>query len=53
VVTADVVTSKASAVALYESSNAIHARRRDDIQRDILARRPKPAQLEEVLDDWK
>jgi hypothetical protein len=53
VVTPDVTSAKTPAVALFEASNALHAMRREDVQRDILARRPKPAQLEEVLDDWK
>jgi hypothetical protein len=53
VVTPDAVTAKTSAVDLYAASNALHARRREDIERDILARRPKPAQLKEVLNDWK
>lgn len=53
VVTPDVITAKTPAVALYEASNLLHAMRREDVQRDILGRRPKPAQLEEVLDDWK
>jgi len=53
VVTPEVVTAKTPAVDLYARSNALHARRRDEIERDILARRPKPSQLKEVLDDWK
>jgi type IV secretory pathway VirB4 component len=53
VVTPDVVTAKTPAVELYAASNALHARRRDEIERDILARRPKPSQLKEVLNDWE
>jgi hypothetical protein len=53
VVTPDVITASTSAVDLYAASNALHARRREDIERDILARRPKPAQLKEVLNDWE
>lgn len=52
VVTPEVVTAKTPAVDLYAKSNAIHAKRREEIERDILARRPKPSQLKEVLDDW-
>jgi hypothetical protein len=53
VMTPDAITAKTPAVDLYAASNALHARRREDIERDILARRPKPAQLKEVLNDWK
>jgi hypothetical protein len=53
VITPDVITSKASAVLLYETSNGIHARRRSDIQSDILARRPKLQQTAEALHDWE
>jgi len=53
VVTPEVITAKTPAVNLYAKSNALHASRREEIERDILARRPKPAQLKEVLDDWE
>jgi len=53
VVTPEVITAKAPAVDLYAKSNALHARRREEVERDILARRPKPSQLKEVLNDWE
>jgi len=53
VVTPEVITAKTPAVDLYAKSNALHANRREDIERDILARRPRPAQLKEVLNDWE
>ena len=53
VVTPEVITAKAPAVDLYAKSNALHARRREWVERDILARRPKPSQLKEVLNDWE
>jgi len=53
VVTPDVTTAKTSAADLYAASNTLHARRREDIERDILDRRPKPARLKEVLNDWE
>lgn len=53
VVSPEVTTVDASAVQLYAASNTIHAMRRVEVQRDILARRPKPSQLKEVLNDWE
>ncbi len=53
VVTLEVVMAKTPAAELYAASNALHARRREEVERDILARRPKPSQLKEVLDDWE
>ena len=53
VVTPEVITAKTPAVDLYAKSNALHARRREWVERDILARRPKPSQLKEVLNDWE
>lgn len=49
-VTPEVYTSKFPAKAFVERSNQIHARRREDIERDILAR--KPQTLRKALDDW-
>lgn len=49
-VTPEVYTSKFPAKAFVERSNQIHARRRDDVERDILAR--KPETLKKALDDW-
>ena len=34
-------------------SNELHAKRRDEVEQDILGRRPKPSQLKEVLNDWE
>lgn len=50
-VTPTVYTSKFSAKELIERSNEIHARRREDVERDIVARRPKL--VREVLHDWE
>jgi hypothetical protein len=50
-VTPDVYTSKFSAKQFLERSNQIHARRREDVERDILAR--KPQTLKKALDDWE
>jgi hypothetical protein len=53
VVTPEVVTAKTPAAELYAASNALHATSREDIVRDILARRPQPSQLKETLHDWE
>jgi hypothetical protein len=49
-VTPEVYTSKVSAKDFIERSNELHARRREEVEKDILARRPQKVQ--EVLDDW-
>lgn len=49
-VTPEVYTSKFSAKDFIERSNHLHARRREDVEKDILARRPK--QVSEAIDDW-
>ena len=53
VVTPEVVTAKTPANGLYAASLALHARSREEIMRDILARRPKPSQIKETLHDWE
>jgi hypothetical protein len=53
VVTPEVVTAKTPAAELYEASNTLHARRREEVERDILARRPKLSQHKEALNDWE
>jgi hypothetical protein len=45
-----VYTSKFPAKTFLEQSNQTHARRREDVERDILAR--KPQTLKKALDDW-
>jgi DNA helicase HerA-like ATPase len=51
--TLDVETSKPPIGELVAQSNALYAKRRSEIDKDILARRPKPAALKEVLNDWE
>lgn len=53
VVTPEVSTANTPTIELYTASNALHATLREEVERDILARRPKPAQLKEVLNDWE
>jgi len=53
VLTPDVQTAKTPATHLYVASSNLHARRREDVERDILARRPKVTPPKEVLDDWE
>jgi hypothetical protein len=50
-VTPEVSASKFSANDFIERSNQLHARRRDEVERDILARRPQ--KVKEALDDWE
>jgi hypothetical protein len=51
--TPDVFTEKTSVDAFLNDSNAIYARRREDINADILARRPKPQSGKEAMDGWE
>lgn len=51
--TPDVFTEKTSIDALLNDSNAIYARRREEINADILARRPKPDALKEAINEWE
>lgn len=53
VVTPEVVTANTPAVRLYKDSNELHARRRDEIEQDIRARRPKSSSAKEDLNDWE
>lgn len=53
VVTPDVITANTSARELVERSNALYAKSRTEVEGDILARRPKPAALKEVLNAWE
>jgi hypothetical protein len=53
VVTQEVVTAKTPAAELYAASHALHATSREEIMRDILARRPRPSQLKEALNEWE
>jgi len=53
VVSPEVVTTKTPTEELYAASNALHASSREEIMRDILARRPKPSQSLEVLNEWE
>jgi hypothetical protein len=48
-----VFTERTSIDALLNGSNAIYARRREEIDADILERRPKPEVLKEVIDAWE
>jgi hypothetical protein len=50
-VTPEVSTSKFSAKEFIERSNQLHARHREEVERDILARRPQ--KIRESLDDWE
>jgi DNA helicase HerA-like ATPase len=52
VVTPDVVTAQAPAADLYTASSNLHAQRREEVERDILARRPKTTPTKEALNDW-
>lgn len=49
-VTPNVLTSKFPAKEFVERSNQFHAKRRNEIEQDILAR--KPQKLKKVTDDW-
>ena len=49
-VTPNVVTSKFPAKEFVERSNQFHAKRRNEIEQDILAR--KPQKLKKVTDEW-
>jgi hypothetical protein len=49
-VTPEVYTSKFSAKDFIEKSNQLHARRREDVEKDIQARRPN--KVNEAIDDW-
>jgi hypothetical protein len=51
--TPNVFTERTSIDALLNGSNAIYARRREEIDADILERRPKPEVLKEVIDAWE
>jgi hypothetical protein len=51
--TPNVFTERTSIDALLNDSYAIYARRRDEIDADILERRPKPDVLKEVIDAWE
>jgi hypothetical protein len=51
--TPDVTTHRAPIDAFLNESNAIFARLREEIDKDILARRPKPDALAEVIDEWE
>jgi hypothetical protein len=50
-VTPEVYTSKFSVKEFLERSNQLHAKRREDVERDIQSRRPRA--VKEVLDDWE
>jgi len=50
-VTPEVYTSKFSAKDFIERSNQLHARRREDVEKDIQARR-RPDKVSEAIDDW-
>jgi hypothetical protein len=50
--TPDVNTQSAPIKEFLNASNTVYAMRRASIDADILARRPKPEQLEEVVNDW-
>jgi hypothetical protein len=52
VVTPTITNATASTVSFLEESNRIHARRKTEIDADILARRPKPQNQKEVIDGW-
>ena len=49
-VTPEVYTSKLPAKEFMAKSNEIHARHREEVERDILTR--KPQTLKKALDDW-
>lgn len=51
--TPNVITQKAPVDDFLKDSNAIFARLREEIDADILVRRPKPDALAEVIDDWE
>jgi hypothetical protein len=51
--TPNVFTEKNSIDVLLNDSNEIYARRREEINADILERRPKPESLKEVIDEWE
>lgn len=53
IVSPDVRPVKASIDQFLAQSNAIHARKRIEIDADIRARRPKPENLKEVIDAWE
>jgi hypothetical protein len=53
VFTPDVPTAKTPAVDLYVASSNLHARQREEVERDILARRPKASPSKETLNDWE
>lgn len=48
--TPQVYTAKLPAAEFIARSHAMYARRRDEVEKDILARRPQ--KVREVLDDW-
>ena len=52
IVTPTITNATASTVSFLEESNRIHARRKTEIDADILARRPKPQNQKEVIDGW-
>lgn len=52
IVTPTITNATASTVRFLEESNRIHARRKSEIDADILARRPKPQNKKEVIDGW-
>jgi hypothetical protein len=52
VVTPDLSTEKVPVEGFVNATNAVYANEREEIDADILARRPKPESLKEVVDDW-